>query len=293
MIDNVVDLLQTRKRLRERKLLDKIDDIENLPTLPDIFSRLVEAISDEEPFAVLAEIVDQDVAISTKILNLANSALYGFQPTSSLHRAVMILGTDQLRDIVLTFSFTNQMRWNSDQIQYLKQISIHSLLVNRFTHELQRMMSRKPFNDEFSSVGITHDIGKIVQMQYFPNEFQEIIDFQEKNPEYNYYQSEIELGHEMKTHSEIGAYLLRNWKVPDSHCQVALKHHNPIDASGEMKEFLDVFSFVDDTVDFIWRYRDKETWDINKFPRVYNMSIKKLKHLGDRIFDEMKELMLV
>ena len=56
-----------------------IRNIKNIPTLPIIVSRVLEVADDSGSSAnQLAKIVSKDMSVSAKVLNLANSAFYGF-----------------------------------------------------------------------------------------------------------------------------------------------------------------------------------------------------------------------
>ena len=83
--------------------------IRDIPTLPVVVSRVLEASHSQDTSAVeLGEIVAQDVSVSAKILSLANSAFYGFsRRITTIQQAVVVLGFDTVRSLpgVKRFSF--------------------------------------------------------------------------------------------------------------------------------------------------------------------------------------------
>ena len=78
-----------------------IRNIKNLPTLPIIVGRILEVADDTGASAnELAEIVSKDMSVSAKVLNLANSAFYGFsRRITTIPQAVVMLGFDTVRSL--------------------------------------------------------------------------------------------------------------------------------------------------------------------------------------------------
>ena len=55
------------------------DNIDSLPTLPDVVSKLITLVQDENTSASdLCTLISYDQAISLRLLKVANSAYYGF-----------------------------------------------------------------------------------------------------------------------------------------------------------------------------------------------------------------------
>ena len=81
-----------------------IRNIKNLPTLPVIVSRILEVADDSGSSAnELAELVARDMSVSAKVLNLANSAFYGFsRRITTIPQAVVVLGFDTVRSLALS-----------------------------------------------------------------------------------------------------------------------------------------------------------------------------------------------
>jgi HD-like signal output (HDOD) protein len=91
---------------------------------------------------------------------------------------------------------------------------------------------------EFSSSGITHDIGKIIMMQYFHEQYLAIEEKLKDSKDKGSYSTEIELGLEGRTHCDMGAYFLKLWNMPDSNCETAMFHHTPKLASNRLRDLV-------------------------------------------------------
>ena len=83
-------------------------------------------------------------------------------------------------------------------------------------------------------------------LQYFPGQFRKILNYQKKNPEVDFYRSELELGFEGQTHAEIGAYFLNYWNFPEASVFTALFHHSIEEFSEPYKDVLEIFSVVNE-----------------------------------------------
>jgi len=95
--------------VKERSLQSFIDGIENLPTLPGIAIRILEAVQKKEPdIDEISDIISTDPPLSAKVLKLANSSFYNLptQITSVLH-SIKMLGLNTVKNIALSFSLVN------------------------------------------------------------------------------------------------------------------------------------------------------------------------------------------
>lgn len=78
----------------------------DLPTLPNVVLRLHSLIRDPNSGAAeIAEVINRDVALTSKTLRLVNSAFYGFaQRVDSVAHAIVIMGMNKVKSLVLTAS---------------------------------------------------------------------------------------------------------------------------------------------------------------------------------------------
>ena len=81
-----------------------IENIDHLPSLPAIVTRLIEVVNSPDSSADdAAKLIEKDPALTSKIIRLANSAFYGIpRSISSVSTAVVILGFSTIRSIALS-----------------------------------------------------------------------------------------------------------------------------------------------------------------------------------------------
>ena len=208
LMKNAVHILEIRKILKEKKLLEMISTIENLIALPNTYFKFTKALEKNRPVREIVDILKADISISTKILQIANSAFFRENKITSVENAYRYLGSHNIKNIVTIFCYHNAEKLENIQEEAFKAIIKHSLRVNQELFSSYELRTGEQLSDSFASVGITHDIGKIILLKYLPDRFNEIIQFIDNNPRDDFYNSEIKLGYESGTHEEIGGYFL-------------------------------------------------------------------------------------
>ena len=82
-----------------------LDDLENdrlpLPTLPEVAIKVRETVDDEDASITdVSQIIETDAALSARIIQVANSALYrGLSSADNVHSAVMRMGLITVRNL--------------------------------------------------------------------------------------------------------------------------------------------------------------------------------------------------
>lgn len=249
--ERIKHILVVRKMLRSKELLRIVNSIEKLPALPTIYQRFIEAVDNDRSIKEIAKIIEQDTSVATKVLQVANSAFYGLKGTPAIDHAMVYLGLNSVKDILLAISLTNQMDWNAAQREFLQEIFRHSSLVNRYIPKIYQLCFDTRLNEQYRSVGLTHDIGKIILLQYYPDRYELTLSNQKRNAGMTFYESEQDLGFKDNTHTEIGAYFLDWWNLPEAIVEVALFHHMPESSSDHYREILNIAIFTDKLINML------------------------------------------
>jgi len=228
-----------------------LNSIERLPSLPMLYQRFIQAVADERSIHEIAQIISKDVALSSRAIQLANSAIYGVPNLATAEQAIVRLGLKAMKDMVLVLSFINDQNWPTSQMEQLKDIAFHSYLVNRFLKRVHELRHRVPFSQDLSSVGLLHDIGKLVILRFFPGRYDSVLAYMAEHPGLGFYESEIALGYEGTTHGEIGAYLLQLWNLPLFIVDVAMHHHKHQSGAGQSHQLLESAFLADRLIEFM------------------------------------------
>lgn len=216
-----------RDLLLNEKLRRLVSKIRTVPSLPTLYSDLVAELNNDEPsMRHIAEIVKKDIGMTVKVLQIVNSAFFGLRRNiTNAHQALDFLGLETITSLALgigVFSQFEDQKLNADLLTNLWQ---HSIKVGRLAQAIARSENPKIANDAFTA-GILHDIGEVVLAFNLPEQFCQT---QELVVNENMTRSQAEKIVFEATHSEVGAYLLGLWGLPNQVVEAIAFHHTPSD----------------------------------------------------------------
>ena len=250
LMSSISHILDIRRTLKENKLLKLLCTIENLIAIPSTYFEFTKARENNKPVEEIVNILERDISISTKILQIANSAFFRTDKIASIEHAYNYLGEHNIKNIVTIFCYHSKETLNKVQNDNFDALIKHSLRVNKEFHSSYQLRTSETLPDSFASIGITHDIGKIIMLKYLPDRFNSVAEFMEDNAKEDFHSSEIKLGYEESTHAEIGAYFLDLWNLPGENVHVALYHHDQENAMESYKKILEIFEDVNYHMEF-------------------------------------------
>jgi HD-like signal output (HDOD) protein len=209
--------------------LQRLSEIQELPTLPEMALKIRTLIySDECDASILARLIEQDPALSAKILKVANSSFYS-QGTkiNSVKLAVTRIGFNEVGHIVLAISMIRKFSKSSNLLDY-KLFWRHSLAAGYLStmSGTSGMNEVKPIDSHLLFLsGLFHDIGILIYDQYFHQEFEDIMKYACDN-EISFLEAEKVLFNS-ENHSVFGSALLELWKIDHQIVAGVRYHHQP------------------------------------------------------------------
>ena len=122
----------------------------------------------------LGNVVLKDYALTSKLLRLVNSAVYGQYggTISTVSRAVVILGFDQVRAAALSIAVFEHLQ-NGEQADVLKDATCSSFLSAMLARELGEQDADIDAEEAFIG-SMFHRLGRHLAIYYFPEEYNEI-----------------------------------------------------------------------------------------------------------------------
>ena len=217
--------MQTLTELEER-----FKRLTNLPTLPEIASRLMTMVNDPlVSTSDVAAIIAQDPSLSSRVLRLSNSAFYGMPgKINTINHAVVLLGFKIITTIVLSLTVFDMFPENkrSRRLFDRKAFWLHSLCCGLVARRLAQHAKKRFLFDpeELFCAGLLHDIGKIVLEQYLHEEFHTALAVA-KDRKIPQHRAEIEcLGF---SHANVAELLTAGWGLPAQISKALAMHHEP------------------------------------------------------------------
>lgn len=213
----------------DNKVIQVISNINNLPTPPIVFQQIQKALSDDNASAAqVASILREDPAISAKVLKLTNSAFYGLpREIETVKQAVVIIGMEAVRNLVLSASVLDMFHGDSFDRQYQDHFWRHSLAVASASRLVAgKSDTNEPVDiDSSFSAGLLHDIGKIIIACYLPDEFKQLVERRQTDTTTSDYDlEEMVFGY---NHAQIGGFLGTQWRLPTKLQHAIVFHHEP------------------------------------------------------------------
>lgn len=190
----------------------------DLPAMPSVADRVIRLVSEPETTANdLQKVISIDQALTARILKIANSVFYGsIRKVQTVSDAIRIMGFNTLKSIVLMassretykqFGLTEKMLWE------------HSMGAAIAAGAIAKEVRFENPEEAFIG-GLLHDIGKVVMNNSDPRKFADVMQ-KVYNEHLSFRIAEWEFyGF---SHVDVGALVIRKWKLPES-LELAIKH---------------------------------------------------------------------
>lgn len=207
-----------------------IDDVSGLVSLPEVVLRLNQMVGDDQSTAAdIAKIINQDPGLTTRLLKLANSPMYGTsRQIDNVARAVTLLGHKQIRDLAFSTVASKMFKGMLNEVISVEDFWRHSLYCGLLARTLAQA-SKIASPDALFTAGLLHDIGQLIIFHRMPEQAHQIILLTvqgEANKDMVSAEHDV-IGFD---HTEVGAQLARNWHLPEVLCECIAYHHNPAQA---------------------------------------------------------------
>jgi putative nucleotidyltransferase with HDIG domain len=229
LVASVDSVVRLQERLGDDGLRSCIGGLTTLPSLPNLYLRITEeAASPHGSLESVGEIIASDLAMTTKILQIVNSAYFGLRSdVSSPVQATKVLGLDAIRAIVITVELFSSAP-SDTCVPDMQALWQHSIATGGLAKQAARAlgMDRKSI-DQALLAGMLHDVGKLIEISEIQQAYAEVktlvgergIDMLEAERQV--------LG---CTHADIGAYLLTLWGFSSPVVEAVAYHHHPQDS---------------------------------------------------------------
>ena len=212
-------------------------DIEiDLPGLPHTFVQAMELSknADEITIDAVVDIIVNDPIATTRILSIVNSTYYATRyEVTNIRKAVIVLGPGTVISVLMSISlidlrtaldaslpipFVDLVRHSIATAFLARQIASMSIL-NKMETEAEDLL-----NDAFTA-GLLHDFGKLVLIHNYAeravNVYNKVVPFTTSDAHMLGVEKTM-FGYD---HAQMGAYMMRELKMPEKLCALIEAHH--------------------------------------------------------------------
>ena len=209
------------------KILEAVLASKELPTLPIIASKLLTLTAQEDTTLTdIANLIAQDIALSAKVLRVANSSFYSFpQQIASINQAVSILGINAVRSLVLSFSFLSMGNRQKNSLFNFELFWERSVIEAVATKLILEQVANANAEEAFTC-GLLQNIGQLIFAVTLRKEYDLVLKRKLESIA-GKYEDENDLEQEIIgiTHSLLGYEVTGAWGLPAS-LRIPIKYHH-------------------------------------------------------------------
>ncbi len=218
--------------------------VKSVPSLPSVVIKLRKYLNDPDvSFDELAKVIQVDPGLTANILQLANSAYFGWAKTiKTVKEAITRLGTNRIFQMVLCMSVAPLVRkpirgYDTDA----EGLWEHSIAVAICAEQLAEALGLKDMDEAFTA-GLLHDMGKVVMGTFVEVDDEPIKEIMRSDGLSFNEAEQMVLGID---HAEVAGELLSSWNLPADVVAAARWHHRPGKAEDEHQTLVDLVHVAD------------------------------------------------
>jgi len=224
--DAVNRAVSLHQLLADSSLKQLLSQLHSIPSVPPLYIELMNCVkSNEATIEKVSAIIQKDMGMSAKVLQLANSALGATGRVASTADAAAYLGLDAIRTLLVTLHAFSEFQPSGASNFSMPDLWHHSLITGALAERIiQTLPADGSANASMRMIGLLHDVGRLVLAANLPAAFERAFELstQKSVPHWN---AEAEVFG--ATHAEVGAYLIGLWGLPEQIVEAVAYHHAP------------------------------------------------------------------
>ncbi len=197
-----------------------------IPSPPRLVLEIQNEMNNQEPdYKVLTDLIRQDMAITARMIKMANSPFFGIRyPVDSIQTALSVLGLDNFKQIIVASALKEALNSKEISLKDFEAFYSHSMWVAQAAYLLVKQKSDQ-LNDLSADhaylAGLFHNCGMIMLVKKYKAYFKllrqhvkgtsSLIAFEEKSFRTN--------------HAIIGRFVAGAWELPVQTCKAIIWHH--------------------------------------------------------------------
>ena len=208
--------------------------VKSIFSLPEIALSVNELLNSSEPsYAELEELILHDPALTAMLLKIVNSAYFGFPiKIDTVSRAISIIGLRELRNLVIAISVTTRFKGIPAELVDMDVFWYHSITRGVLARILAKRLKHSD-RERFFIAGLLSRIGKLIFFSQYPGESTEILNLKDQGDDAMTAEEEKIFGF---NYAELGAELLKQWRLPPSIWEIIIYQLDPLNSKGSQED---------------------------------------------------------
>ncbi len=271
---------------------------QELPSLPEIYLRVSQLLEDEKVSVYeIGDTVQNDPAITTRVLKMVNSAYYGLpNQVSSVAQAISLLGRERLKHILIGSVLRGVFSAQDNPAFSMQEFWQHSIKTAIIARQLARELAVIQEPEAMFTAGLLHDIGRLLLINRVPEQLLAAEEYMIRK-RVDILSAEIaEIG---LTHTAVGEAMMHHWGLPQLLIDCARYHHEIVH-DGPNRRATHLIYLANQLSQYVPPLDDGETVDILDDIENWDQGDLDLEqiasacqHADDMVFEVMESLGMV
>ncbi len=202
-----------------------VTEVTDLLSLPEVYLAVRRLMDDPDScIADFGEVIGRDPGLTTRLLRMANSAFFGYATRiDTVTRAIGMMGTEQLHDLVLATASTRVFRGVPNDLVTMSQFWHRSV----FCAILARLLAARCNvldSERLFVAGLLHGVGHLVLYHHLPQQSSSALSVSREQHIPVHEAERRTLGFD---YAEVGGELMRFWNMPPSLAEPVAHHLEP------------------------------------------------------------------
>ncbi len=234
-------------------------------------------------------VVERDVVLASEVLSLANSPLFsvGGKSISRLQQAVIRLGFNQCRNLILSSSIATLLRTLPLQSEWIRDLLWHHSFLTGILSMRINGVTGAGFQGEEFAAGLIHDIGRTVLAVCLPEQFT-------RADPLDFYESAQILSRESSlmpmNHCDAGSWFVQKSGLPEEIISVVRWHHQP-ELALNNERLVALTAVSDHMANYMQRHGTAEKYELGTNPFVTSLQENGVHAAESRLQEVVLELM--
>ena len=200
--------------------------IDKVPPLSIVIDKVLKLANDPATSAQsMAEMIQLDPILTSKVLKLVNSSYFNVGQLHSLKQAIMVLGFNTIKNVAFSTAILSKTAIKNNSI-VSEEFWKHSFGVGATSKMIAELAGvDKQYPEDFFVAGLVHNIGAILIYNVFPDECARMFEIAAENK-----LTSPRIEHDILglSHEEIGIAIGKKWSFEPNYLYAVGRHHHPV-----------------------------------------------------------------